>query len=105
MARKTKADLAQEEAARFEYCPECGDGWPTYMGLSKDSKHHTFSCSNQECEAYYRVEVGKGQYDMRLGMELSPDVIYYEKCEICRKPKPVKLRDFRFICRPCHVES
>lgn len=84
---------------RWEYCPYCKDGWPDYVGEKKG--FHVFNCSLPECEAQFRVEAGFGNYDMRLGMKLSKDVIYYEKCDGCRTPKPVKVKNLRFICSDC----
>jgi hypothetical protein len=86
---------------RWEHCPECLDGWPNYIGLTKDKNFHEFVCTVDDCELYYRVPVGKGQFDQRLGMELDPKVIYYETCDGCRRPKPVKVVDLRFLCKKC----
>jgi hypothetical protein len=100
--RKSKETDAELEAKRWEFCPYCFDGFPLYLGPSK--QQHQFECSGKDCGAYFKVDFGKGEFDKRLGMQLDPKAIYWDKCLKCDKSKPVKLVDFRFICKTCMPE-
>lgn len=84
---------------RWEFCTFCGDGFTNYIGMTKDKKAHEYECTSPECEAYFKVPVGQGQYDIRLGMELSRDVLYWQKCDKCRREKPCRVTpNLRFGC-------
>lgn len=84
---------------RWEPCPECQFGFPEYVG--KKGKYHQFVCGDESCEAFYQVEEGKGAYDLRQGMMLYEDSIYFEKCDGCKNIKPVKVINLRFTCVDC----
>lgn len=91
--------IAKGEEYRWEFCPYCRDGFPDYLG-ERDGKHW-FNCTHPSCEAQFKVQVGVGNWDKRLGMKLDPDVVYLEKCDHCQQRAAVKVKDLRFTCYHC----
>lgn len=90
-----------DDSTRWEFCPHCGDGWPDFVGTTKT--HHQFSCTYENCEGFYTVKIGVGDWDRRHAKlaKLDPEITYFTDCEGCKQRKPVKLKNWRLVCRDC----
>ena len=92
-----------ESESRWEFCPHCGSGWSTCLGLNKAKTHWQYSCTHTDCEAYFIVEVGTGEMDKRIGMQLSESVLYWLKCDKCRKENACQVIGLTILCTACHA--
>lgn len=92
----------KEEEIRWEFCPYCGSGWTKCLGLTKDKTAWQYACTHSDCEAFFKVPVGQGEMDKRIGMELNPKVLYWMKCDDCKKEKPCRVVDLRVYCSDCY---
>lgn len=95
------AKKSAEELSRWEFCPYCGSGWSTCLGQNKEKTVWQYTCSHSDCEAYFTVPVGQGEMDKRIGMQLSEKVLYWLKCDKCRRENACQITGLTILCKAC----